>query len=92
MNILPFLVSIIIMQVALTIPYSIGMEVFLGFIGLGLPVKEVSLRNLINLSKYNFMLYPYQLMWPTLILSAVTISFYIVGNKFADASDPRNHV
>ena len=38
------------------------------------------------------MLYPYQLMWPTLILAAVTISFYIVGNKFADASDPRNRV
>jgi oligopeptide transport system permease protein len=92
MNILPYLVSIVIMQVALTIPYTIVVEVFLGFVGLGLPVKEVSLGNLVNLGKNNFMLYPYQLMWPTLILAAVTISFYIVGNKFADASDPRNHV
>jgi oligopeptide transport system permease protein len=92
MNILPFLVSIVIMQVALTIPYTIGVEVFLGFVGLGLPVREVSLGNLVNLGKNNFMLYPYQLMWPTLILATITISFYIVGNKFADASDPRNHV
>ena len=91
-NILPYLVSILIMEAALTIPYSIGAEVFLGFIGLGLPLDTVSLGNLVNMGKNNFMLYPYQLTWPTLILAAVTVSFYIAGNKFADASDPRNHV
>lgn len=91
-NVLPYLVSILIMEAALTIPYSIGAEVFLGFIGLGLPIDEVSLGNLVNLGKNNFLLYPYQLTWPTLVLTAVTVSFYIVGNRFADASDPRNHV
>jgi len=91
-NVLPYLVSVIIMEAALTIPYSIGAEVFLGFIGLGLPLDTVSLGNLVNLGKANFMLYPYQLAWPTSILAAITVSFYIVGNKFADASDPRNHV
>lgn len=92
MNVMPYMVSVVIMQVALTIPYSIGAEVFLGFIGLGLPLNTVSLGNLVNLGRNNFLLYPFQLAWPTLVLSAVTISFYIVGNKFADASDPRNHV
>ncbi len=91
-NVLPYLVSVLIMEAALTIPYSIGSEVFLGFIGLGLPVETVSLGNLVNQGKNNFMLYPYQLTWPTLVLSAITISFYIVGNRFSDASDPRNHV
>lgn len=91
-NVLPYLVSILIMEAALTIPYSIGSEVFLGFIGLGLPLDTVSLGNLVNLGKNNFMLYPYQLTWPTAVLAAITVSFYIVGNKFSDASDPRNHV
>lgn len=91
-NVLPYLVSILIMEAALTIPYSIGAEVFLGFIGLGLPVEAVSLGNLVNQGKNTFMLYPYQLTWPTVVLAAITISFYIVGNRFADASDPRNHV
>jgi len=91
-NVLPYLVSILIMEAALTIPYSIGSEVFLGFIGLGLPIETVSLGNLVNLGKNNFMLYPYQLTWPTIVLAAITVSFYIVGNRFADASDPRNHV
>ncbi len=91
-NIIPFLVSIIIMETALTIPYSIGNEVFLGFIGLGLPPEVVSLGNMVNEGKNNFMIYPYQLAYPTLVLSFVTISFYIVGNKFSDASDPKNHL
>ena len=34
----------------------------------------------------------YQLIYPTIILSIITISFYIVGNAFSDACDPRNHV
>ncbi len=91
-NVLPYLVSVLIMEAALTIPYSIGSEVYLGFIGLGLPLDTVSLGNLVNLGKNNFMLYPYQLAWPTAIVAAITISFYIVGNRFSDASDPRNHV
>lgn len=91
-NIIPYLVSLIIMETALTIPYSIGNEVFLGFIGLGLPLDIVSLGNMVNVGKNNFMLYPYQLSYPTIILSCITISFYIIGNKFSDASDPRNHL
>ena len=34
----------------------------------------------------------YQLMFPTIVLSIITISFYIIGNAFADAADPKNHV
>ena len=34
----------------------------------------------------------YQLVFPTLVLSIITISFYIIGNAFADAADPKNHL
>ncbi len=91
-NVLPYLVSVLIMEAALTIPYSIGAEVYLGFINLGLPIETVSLGNLVNLGLNTFMLYPGQLVWPTAVVAAITISFYIVGNRFSDASDPRNHV
>lgn len=91
-NIVPNLISIIIMEAALTIPYSIGSEVFLSYINLGLPLDTVSLGNLVSAGKNNFEIYPFQLIWPTVVLSFVTVSFYIVGNRFADASDPRNHV
>ena len=91
-NIVPYIVSIVIMEVALTIPYSIGSEVFLSYINLGLPLDVVSLGNLVSVGKNSFEVYPFQLICPTIILSFVTVSFYIVGNRFADASDPRNHM
>lgn len=91
-NVVPYLVSLIIMDAALTIPSSIGSEVFLSFIGVGLPADLCTLGNLVNQGRSAFLVYPYQMICPTLILCFITVSFYIIGNKFADASDPRNHV
>lgn len=93
-NILPYLVSVIMLQTALSIPGTIGWEVFLTYIGLGLPVSTPSLGNLVNEGRL-IMMAPelrYQLIFPTIVVSAITISFYILGNAFSDASDPRNHV
>ncbi|HOV94389.1 MAG TPA: ABC transporter permease [Spirochaetales bacterium] len=93
-NLLPYLVSVIMLQMALSIPSTIGWEVFLTYIGLGLPVSTPSLGNLVNEGRL-IMMSPelrYQLIFPTIVLSIITISFYLLGNAFADASDPRNHV
>jgi len=93
-NLLPYLVSVIMLQTALSIPGTIGWEVFLTYIGLGLPVSIPSLGNLVNEGRL-IMMSPdlrYQLIFPTIVLSIITISFYVLGNAFADASDPRNHV
>lgn len=93
-NLLPYLVSVIMLRMALTIPAAIGNEVFITYIGLGLPVEIPSLGNLINEGR-TLMMSPtlrYQLLFPTLVLSVITISIYIVGNAFSDAADPKNHV
>lgn len=93
-NLLPYLVSVIMLQLALAIPTAIGSEVFLTYIGLGLPLDTPSLGNLINEGRA-IMMVPslrYQLIFPAVVLSIITISFYVIGNAFADASDPRNHV
>ncbi|MEG2395196.1 MAG: ABC transporter permease subunit, partial [Ruthenibacterium sp.] len=47
-NLLPYLVSVIMLRMALAIPAAIGNEVFITYIGLGLPVDIPSLGNLIN--------------------------------------------
>ncbi len=92
-NLLPYLVSVIMLRMALAIPGAIGSEVFITYIGLGLPLSIPSLGNLITVGR-KFVSTPqsYQLIFPTIVLSIVTISFYIIGNSFADAADPRNHV
>ncbi len=92
-NILPYLVSVIMLRISLTIPAAIGSEVFLTYIGLGLPLDKPSLGNLVNEGR-GVVMYKglrYQLFYPALILSLISISFFIIGNAFADAADPKNH-
>lgn len=60
---------------------------FITYIGLGLPVSTPSLGNLINQGRM-IMMNPslqYQLVFPTVVLCIITVSFYIIGNAFADA-------
>ncbi|MBS3938559.1 MAG: ABC transporter permease [Peptococcaceae bacterium] len=93
-NILPYLVSVIMLRFALAIPGAIASEVFLTYIGLGLPLHIPSLGNLINEGR-QLMMIPvmrYQLIFPSVVVSLITISFYVMGNAFSDAADPRNHV
>lgn len=93
-NLLPYLVSVIMLRMALAIPLAIGNEVFLSYIGMGLPLDIPSLGNLINEGRA-LMMVPtsrYQLFFPAAVISIVTVSFYVIGNVFADSADPRNHV
>ena len=92
-NLLPYIVSVIMLRMALTIPGAIGNEVFITYIGLGLPPSAPSLGNLVNAGRA-LMMSPelrYQLIFPTIVLSIITISFYVIGNTFSDSADPRNH-
>ena len=93
-NLLPYLVSVITMRMALAIPSAIGNEVFVTYIGIGLPLDTPSLGNLINTGRSLMTMAPlrYQLFFPVVVLAIITISFYIIGNAFADAADPKNHV
>ena len=93
-NLIPQMVSVIMLRMALAVPGAIGWEVFLSYIGLGLSVDTPSLGNLVNTGRA-LMSAPtlrYQLIFPAVILSIITICFYLVGNAFADAADPKNHV
>ena len=93
-NLLPYLVSVITMRMALAIPSAIGNEVFVTYIGIGLPLDTPSLGNLIQTGRslMTVSALRYQLFFPVIVLAVITISFYIIGNSFADAADPKNHV
>lgn len=91
-NILPYLISVIILRVALSIPRTISMETTLSYLGLGLDINTPTLGILLRNARSYFLNYPYLLVFPAVIVSVVTITFYLVGNAFSDAADPRNHV
>lgn len=91
-NILPYLISIIILRLALSIPSTIALESTLSYLGLGLGIDTPSLGILLRNARNYFLDYPYLLIFPAVIVSLITITFYLVGNAFSDAADPRNHV
>lgn len=91
-NILPYLISVIILRLALSIPGTISMESTLSYLGLGLDINTPSLGILLRNARTYFLDYPYLLIFPAVIVSLITITFYLIGNAFSDASDPRNHV
>ena len=91
-NIFPYLISIIILRIALSIPQTIALESTLSYLGLGLDITTPSLGILLRNARLYFLDKPYLLVFPAVIVSLITITFYLVGNAFSDAADPRNHV
>jgi oligopeptide transport system permease protein len=91
-NILPYLVSVIILRMALSIPSTISLESTMSYLGIGLDISTPSLGVLLAKTRSWFLDYPYLLAFPAAIVSIISISFYVVGNAFSDAADPRNHV
>lgn len=91
-NIFPYLVSVVILRLALSIPSTIATETTLSYLGLGLDVDTPSLGVLLRNARAYFLNYPYLLVFPAAIVSIITVTFYLVGNAFSDAADPRNHV
>lgn len=90
-NILPYLISVIMTYISREIPSLISYEVFLSYMGLGLGSNIASLGKII--SQYTSFMkgYPHLFWIPVSVLATISISLYIVGQKLADAADPRTH-
>ena len=90
-NILPYLVSVIMTYVSREIPSLISYEVFLSYMGLGLGTTYASLGR--SISQYTSYMngYPHLFWIPVAVLAIISISLYVVGQKLADATDPRTH-
>lgn len=91
-NVFPYLISVVILRLALSIPGTIATETTLSYLGLGLGYETPSLGLLLRDARMHFLDYPHLLIFPAVIVSAITLTFYLVGNAFSDAADPRNHV
>ena len=91
-NILPYLISVIMTYVSRQIPSLISYEVFLSYMGLGLGTTNASLGQSISLYTSYMNGYPHLFWIPVGVLAFISISLYIVGQKLADAADPRTHM
>ena len=90
-NIMPQLVSVIVTTTSQMLPSFISYEAFLSFFGLGLPVTVPRLGRLISDYSQNVTTNAYLFWIPLTTLILVSLTFFVVGQNLADASDPRTH-
>ncbi|WP_278599546.1 ABC transporter permease [Clostridium tertium] len=88
-HLLPNTIGLIILDVASTIPSVIVSETILSFLGLGLNIPAFSLGSLLSAGQQAMTFYPYQLLFPTIILCLLILSFNVLGDGLRDALDPK---
>lgn len=88
-HLLPNSLSIIIVELTLSIPSAIFTEAFLSYIGLGVSIPLCSWGSLVQEGLQVMRLYPSQLLIPAICISVVMLSFNMLGDGLRDALDPR---
>ncbi len=71
------------------IPSIIFSEAFLSFIGLGVPLPEASLGNLVADGFREINSHVFLFLIPAVTISMITLSFNIIGDALSDALNPR---
>ena len=88
-HLIPNTLSVIIIRLTTDIPNIIFTEAFLSFIGLGVPIPQASLGNLVFDGFANMTSYPYLFIIPSVVISLITLAFNIVGDALNDALNPK---
>lgn len=88
-HLLPNAMSPIILSMANAIPAAIFSESFLSYIGLGVPLPMASWGSLASDGANKLLTYPYQLIFPALLICITMLCFNLMGDGLRDALDPR---
>ena len=88
-HILPNLISPVIVFATLTIPSVILLESVISFLGLGVQAPLASWGSLINEGAQKFDIYPWMLLFPSILFSLTILSLNFIGDAFRDAFDPK---
>ena len=88
-HLLPNTMSILILNVATSIPNYIFQESTLSFLGIGLQPPDTSLGVIISLGQASMEFYPLQLVFPAAVLVLIVLSFNLLGDGLRDALDPK---
>lgn len=88
-HLLPNSMSQIIISMANVIPAAIFSEAFLSFIGLGVPLPLASWGVLASNGANKLLNYPYQLIFPAILICITMLCFNLMGDGLRDALDPR---
>lgn len=89
-HLIPNCMGSIMVTLTLLIPEAVFTEAFLSFIGLGLVPPKASLGTLANEAMKAIYAYPWQLLFPAVMICLIILSFNLLGDGLNDALDPKN--
>lgn len=87
-HILPNCIGPLITRAMIAIPGAIFSESFLAYIGLGIAPPEPSIGILLSDGQKVLLQYPYQTLFPAILISVLMIAFNMFSNGLRDALDP----
>ena len=88
-HLIPNTLGPIIVYFTLTVPEVILQEAFLSYLGLGVQAPRPSLGALINQGALHLDLYPWEIIFPGVVLAATLFSLNFLGDGLRDALDPQ---
>lgn len=90
-HLIPNTMGPLIVMVTVTIPDAIFAEAFLSFLGLGVSFPVASLGYLVNEGIQGIRSYPWQLLYPAVLLSLIILAFNLIADGLRDAFDPKTN-
>ncbi|MDO4799113.1 MAG: ABC transporter permease [Bacillota bacterium] len=87
-HVLPNCVGPLITRIMIAIPGAIFSESFLAYLGLGIKAPNPSIGVLLADGQAVLLQYPYQTLFPALLISVLMIAFNLFSNGLRDALDP----
>lgn len=88
-DLIPNIMGPIIIELTFSVPSAIFTEAMLSYLGMGVPVPMASWGTLANDGAKLLLLYPYQLLFPALLITLTMLGFNLFGDGLRDALDPR---
>ncbi len=88
-HMIPNTLGVVLVAITFDIPGYIFGEAFLSFIGLGVQPPDTSWGALASAAQSRFIFYPYQLLFPSLMIALTMLCFTLIGDGLRDALDPR---
>src|SRR5699024_8303566 len=88
-NLIPNPMGLILVNLMFTIPTAIFFEAYLIFIYIRILPPLASLGTLIENGYQEMRFFSYKLIFPAILISAIMISFNVLGDGLRDALDPK---
>ena len=87
-HLIPNTINVILVSISFDIPGYIFGEAFLSYLGLGVQAPNTSWGAMAASAQQVFQFYPYQLIFPALLIGLTMLAFTLLGDGLRDARDP----